>query len=63
MGTPGGKSVVSPEDDGLALLVRDLLRLHRTFRYRRYRVDVLGFLASWLVVAAMIGFYFWMSRW
>ena len=51
------------EDQGHASLLRDLLRLHRGFAWRRYRVDLTGFLAAWLLVAAMIGFYFWMSRW
>jgi hypothetical protein len=51
------------EDDGLALVLRDLLRLHRTFSYRRYRIDILGFLAAWALVAAMIAFYFWLSHW
>jgi len=51
------------EDNGLALLLRDLLHLHRTFSYRRYRVDVLGFAVAWLVVAAMIAFYVWMASW
>jgi hypothetical protein len=54
---------MSLEDNGLGLLLRDLLQLHRTFSYRRYRIDVLGFVVAWLVVAAMIAFYFWMSRW
>jgi hypothetical protein len=51
------------EGDGLWLLLRDLLQLHRTFSYRRYRIDVLGFLAAWALVAAMIAFYFWLSKW
>jgi hypothetical protein len=51
------------EEQGHASLVCDLLRLRRSFAWRRYRVDLLGFLAAWLLVAAMIGFYFWMSHW
>ena len=51
------------EDQGHASLLRDLLRLHRTFAWRRYRIDLAGFLGAWLLVAAMIAFYFWMSRW
>jgi hypothetical protein len=54
---------MTPEDDGLALLLRDLLRLPRTFRYRRYRIDILGFLAAWALAGAMIAFYYWLSRW
>jgi hypothetical protein len=51
------------EEQGHALLVRDLLRLRRGFAWRRYRVDLAGFLLAWLLVAAMIGFYSWISRW
>ncbi len=51
------------EEQGHASLLRDLLSLHRTFRYRRYRIDLLGFVAAWLLVAAMAGFYFWLSTW
>lgn len=51
------------EEQGHASLVRDLLRLHRTFRYRRYRIDLAGFAAAWLLVAALIGLYLWMARW
>ena len=54
---------MSLEDRGHASLLRDLLQLRRTFNFRRYRIDVVGFLAAWLLVAVMIGFYFWMSRW
>jgi hypothetical protein len=51
------------EDNGHALLIRDLLKLHRGFSFRRYRIDILGFLTAWLVVALFIAFYWWMSSW
>lgn len=54
---------MSLEENGHASLLRDLLQLHRTFRFRRYRIDVLGFLGAWLLVAAMIGFFVWMAHW
>lgn len=54
---------MSLEEQGHASLVRDLLHLGRSFSYRRYRIDILGFVAAWLVVALMVGFYFWLSRW
>lgn len=51
------------EEDGQALLLRDLLRLQRTFRFRRYRIDLIGFLVAWVMVAGFIAFYVWMSTW
>jgi hypothetical protein len=51
------------DQNGQASLLRDLLKLHRTFNFRRYRVDVLGFLVAWLVVAAFIAFYWLLSKW
>lgn len=51
------------EEDGQASLLRDLLELGRTFTYRRYRIDILGFLFAWVMVAAFIAFYYWMSKW
>jgi hypothetical protein len=55
--------MMSLEENGQASLLRDLLKLHRTFSFRRYRIDVLGFFGAWLLVAVMIGFFVWMSRW
>jgi hypothetical protein len=51
------------EENGHASLVRDALRLHRTFSWRRYWIDLLGFLAAWLLVSGFIGFYCWMAQW
>lgn len=51
------------QEKGQALLLRDLLRLPRTFTWSRYRIDVLGFLGAWAAVAAFIAFYAWMSKW
>lgn len=51
------------QEKGQALLLRDLLRLPRTFAFADYRIDVLGFLGAWAAVAAFIGFYYWMSKW
>lgn len=51
------------EDEGHASLLRDFLKLHRTFSYRRYRIDIVGFVAAWALVAVMIGFYWWMAGW
>jgi len=51
------------EENGQASLLRDLLKLPRTFTFKRYRIDVLGFAGAWLAVAAFIAFYYWMSKW
>jgi hypothetical protein len=53
----------SLEENGHALLIRDLPVLWRRFSFRRYRIDLLGFLAAWLIVAAFAGFYWWLSGW
>ena len=54
---------MSLEENGQSSLLRDLLKLRRTFSYRRYRIDLLGFLAAWIAVGAFIAFYYWMSKW
>ena len=51
------------EENGQASLLRDLLKLPRTFTFKRYRIDVLGFIAAWVAVAAFIAFYYWLSKW
>lgn len=51
------------EENGHASLLRDLLSLPKKFTYKRYRIDVQGFLGAWVAVAAFIAFYYWMSRW
>ena len=50
-------------EQGHGSLLRDLLQLRRTFSFRRYRIDLLGFAAAWLMVAAMVAAYLWLSRW
>lgn len=45
----------SLEEQGHGLLLADLLSLHRTFSFRRYRVDLLGFLAAAAMILAIIG--------
>jgi len=51
------------EENGHASLVRDLLQLPRTFTFKRYRIDLIGFLGAWAMVAGFIVFYYWMSKW
>lgn len=50
------------EEEGHALLIVDLLRLPRTFSYRRYRYDVIGFLLAWLWVVLLLLLGWWITR-
>ena len=50
------------EEDGHALLLVDLLRLPRTFSYRRYRIDLLGFLLAWLWVILLLALGYGIAR-
>jgi hypothetical protein len=54
---------MSLEENGHASLLRDLLELRRSFSYRRYRIDIVGFVIAWVAVFAFIAFYYWMSKW
>ena len=54
---------MSLEQNGHASILRDLLKLVRTYSFRRYRVDVVGFLLAWLLVFVFIAFYWWVSVW
>jgi hypothetical protein len=50
------------EEDGHSLLIVDLLRLHRRFSYKRYRLDVIGFLLAWLWVVLLLALGRWVTR-
>ncbi len=50
------------EEEGHALLIVDLLRLTRTFSYRRYRLDVIGFLLAWLWVVLLLALGWWITK-
>jgi hypothetical protein len=50
------------EEEGHSLLIVDLLRLWRTFSYRRYRLDVIGFLLAWLWVLILLALGYWVTR-
>ncbi|HEY8462199.1 MAG TPA: hypothetical protein VIM99_17550 [Blastocatellia bacterium] len=50
------------EEEGHSLLIVDLLRLPRTFTYRRYRLDVIGFLLAWLWVALLLALGYLVTR-
>jgi hypothetical protein len=50
------------EEDGHALLIVDLLRLPQRFSYRRYRLDVIGFLLAWLWVVLLLLLGWWVTR-
>jgi Na+/proline symporter len=53
-GPAGQEAGRSLEEQGHGLLLVDLLSLHRTFSFRRYRVDLLGFLAAAAMITAII---------
>lgn len=50
------------EEEGHALLIVDLLRLPQRFSYRRYRLDVIGFLLAWLWVVLLLLLGYWITR-
>jgi len=50
------------EEEGHSLLIVDLMRLARTFSYRRYRLDVIGFLLAWLWVVLLLALGYWITR-
>jgi hypothetical protein len=50
------------EEEGHSLLIVDLLRLARTFSFRRYRLDVIGFLLAWLWVVLLLALGYWITR-
>lgn len=50
------------EEDGHSLLIVDLLRLPKTFSYKRYRIDLIGFLLAWLWVVLLLGLGYWITR-
>ena len=50
------------EEEGQSLLLVDLLRLPSRFTFKRYRIDVLGFLAAWLWVLLILGLGYLMTR-
>ncbi|MEO6725441.1 MAG: hypothetical protein ABIU20_09120 [Blastocatellia bacterium] len=50
------------EEDGHSLLIVDLLRLPQWFSYKRYRLDVIGFLVAWLWVVLLLALGWWVAR-
>jgi hypothetical protein len=50
------------EEEGYSLLLVDLLRLPRRFNFRRYRIDLLGFMAAWIWVALILALGYWITR-
>lgn len=49
------------EEGGHSLLIVDLLQLPRKFSYRRYRIDLLGFAAAWLLVFFLLALGYWIT--
>ncbi len=50
------------EEEGHSLLIVDLLRLPQTFSYRRYRIDLIGFLLAWLWVVLLLALGYWITK-
>ncbi|UCE17237.1 MAG: hypothetical protein JSV84_10070 [Gemmatimonadota bacterium] len=47
-------TIRSLEDKGHGLLIVDLLQLFKTFSFRKYRIDIVGFAAAWGLVLSII---------
>jgi Na+/proline symporter len=52
----------SLEEQGHSLLLVDLFSLRRTFSFRKYRVDILGFVAATVLILVIIGSGLFLSR-
>jgi len=50
------------EEEGYSLLLVDLLRLPKRFNFRRYRIDLLGFIAAWIFVLLILLLGYWVTR-
>lgn len=50
------------EEEGYSLLLVDLLRLPQRFNYRRYRIDVIGFILGWIWVVLILALGWWVTR-
>jgi len=50
------------EEEGHSLLIVDLLRLSQRLNYRRYRLDIIGFLLAWLWVVLLLLLGYWITR-
>lgn len=51
---PNFQAEADPEANGEGLLWVDLLRLTKTFSWRRYRIDLIGLLAASCFVALLM---------
>jgi len=51
---PNVQAETDPEANGEGLLWVDLLRLTKTFSWRRYRIDLIGLLAASCFVALLM---------
>jgi hypothetical protein len=50
------------EEEGHSLLIVDLLRLPRNFSFKRYRIDLIGFLLAWLWVVLLLALGYWVTK-
>lgn len=60
---PGAELPASKlEEEGHSLLIVDLLRLGQRFNYRRYRLDIIGFVLAWIWVALLLLLGYWVAH-
>lgn len=52
----------SLEEKGHSLLIVDLLKLRSKFSFKRYKIDLVGFLLAWLFVVAIILLTMFLAR-
>ncbi len=50
------------EEEGHGLLIVDLLRLPERLNYRRYRIDIIGFVLAWVWVFLLLALGYWVAR-
>ncbi|QQS45386.1 MAG: hypothetical protein IPM66_15760 [Acidobacteriota bacterium] len=50
------------EEEGHGLLIVDLLRLPERLNYRRYRIDIIGFVLAWIWVFLLLALGYWVAR-
>lgn len=52
----------SLEERGHSLLIVDLLRLPSKFSFKRYRIDLIGFIAAWILVFFILLLTIWLAK-
>ncbi|MFQ6116409.1 MAG: hypothetical protein ACE5NG_20310, partial [bacterium] len=52
---------ISQTEKGHSLLIVNLLRLFKNFSYKKYKVDLIGFVLAWLIVFLIIAVTVWFA--